>query len=270
MKKIYFLSGLSRSGSTLLGSILNQNPLIHVTPTSPFLDLFCWINDGFKKFNTQYTFDFDNQSNHIYKLVGENYYNLIDASIIIDKHRGWPSNFVPALKFINPDAKAICTIRPNAEIITSFLVLMQKDPDNFVDKNLLSKNIPITNENRALCLWNDYCLEIYQSLILGLTNHRERILLVDYNDLNKNPNLELERIYSFLNLDHFSHIFSDISNTCGEAKDQAWGLRDLHTIRPNLEKVSADPSTFLNNKLIDYFSTFDNLLLATANDSSTL
>ncbi len=38
MKKIYFLSGLPRSGSTVLAAILSQNPSIHATSTSNLLD----------------------------------------------------------------------------------------------------------------------------------------------------------------------------------------------------------------------------------------
>lgn len=260
MKKIFFLSGLSRSGSTLLGSILNQNPMIYVTPTSPFLDLFCWTNDGLQKFNHQYTFNFEEQSNHIFKLLGENYYNLIDKPIIIDKHRGWPRNIEPALKFINNDAKAICTIRPVSEIITSFLVLIDQDPSNFIDKKLLERNIPINIENRALCLWNDYGLEVYESLIYGLSNFRERIHLIKYDDLINNTNNELSNIYDFLRIDSFNHYFDNIINTCEEQKDDAWGLKNLHYIRPKLEKQSINPSKYLNDKLLDYFKTFDNLL----------
>ncbi len=38
MKNIYFLSGLPRSGSTVLAAILSQNPNIHATSTSNLLD----------------------------------------------------------------------------------------------------------------------------------------------------------------------------------------------------------------------------------------
>jgi sulfotransferase len=34
MKKIHFINGMPRSGSTLLCNILAQNPKFHVTPTS--------------------------------------------------------------------------------------------------------------------------------------------------------------------------------------------------------------------------------------------
>jgi hypothetical protein len=37
---MYFLSGLPRSGSTVLAALLNQRNDIHVTPTSGLIDIF--------------------------------------------------------------------------------------------------------------------------------------------------------------------------------------------------------------------------------------
>jgi hypothetical protein len=39
MKKIYFLSGLPRSGSTVLAALLQQHPEMHTTATSGLLDM---------------------------------------------------------------------------------------------------------------------------------------------------------------------------------------------------------------------------------------
>ena len=100
MKQIFFLSGLARSGSTLLGSILSQNPDIHVTPTSPMLDLLCFTNQALNTVEEQYTYDHKTVSDNIYNGLIESFYKNIDKPIIIDKHRGWPKNVVPASQFI--------------------------------------------------------------------------------------------------------------------------------------------------------------------------
>ena len=55
-KKIFFLAGLPRSGSTVLGSILSQHPEIAVTPTSPLLDLLCYTNQAFNEVKQKYTY----------------------------------------------------------------------------------------------------------------------------------------------------------------------------------------------------------------------
>ena len=43
-KKYYFMAGLPRSGSTLLKSIINQNPDVHTEPVSPILELTHYNN----------------------------------------------------------------------------------------------------------------------------------------------------------------------------------------------------------------------------------
>ena len=53
-KRVYFLSGLPRSGSTLLANILAQHPEIYVTPTSGIVDMLVNVrnhwdqNDAFR------------------------------------------------------------------------------------------------------------------------------------------------------------------------------------------------------------------------------
>ena len=55
-KTYFFLSGLPRSGITLLGAILEQNPDIYVGATSPVLEFLV---------------NFDNTFKFAYKSVGE-------------------------------------------------------------------------------------------------------------------------------------------------------------------------------------------------------
>ena len=48
-KRIYFLVGLPRSGSTLLANILAQHPRIHVTPTSGVVDMLVTVRNGWDR-----------------------------------------------------------------------------------------------------------------------------------------------------------------------------------------------------------------------------
>ena len=111
---IYFLSGLPRSGSTLLGSILNQNPEVYVSPTSPLLDLLCLQNEALNRVTQQYTFDVENQSASIYTALPKAYYDSIKKPHIIDKHRAWARNVMPAKLHISENPRVICTNRPVA------------------------------------------------------------------------------------------------------------------------------------------------------------
>lgn len=260
MKQFFFLSGLSRSGSTLLGSLLNQNPEIYVSPTSPLLDLFCETELNLLNFKQNYTFDYDVVSKNIHKNIPYSFYEHIDKKIIIDKHRGWPKNINTAKNIITPNVKVICTYRPVQEVITSFIKLCNKDPDNIVDFRLKENGMQITNDNRALYIWNELTYDVYDSLRYGLKNHRECIHIVNYKNLVKNTQTELDKIYNFLNLPIYQHELQNIKNTCSEQKDEVWGFSGLHDVRPNIEYQSDDPENYLSKDILDYFKKYDEFL----------
>jgi len=254
---VHFLSGLPRSGSTLLGSLLSQNTRIHVTPTSPLLDLLCLTNENLNSLSNNYTYD-RSVDNKLYKSIVNTYYGQFGKPIVIDKHRGWPRNVVPAIECITEHPKIICTYRPISEVITSYLVLIEKQQgNNFVDRDLLSIKQARNTENRAKRLWESYVSDPYNSLVHGLTNHKNNIHLVSYDDLTSRPIETLQKIYDFLHEDYYHHNIHDITNACAEDKDVAWGLAGLHDIRPKLNKISRPPASVLGPYLKSYYDQFN-------------
>lgn len=258
MKTLYFLSGLPRSGSTLLGSILSQHPLIQATPTSPLADLLCWIDDGFSKLDLQYTYDKEAILYNTYSSILANFYNHIEKPYVLDKHRGWCKNVSSIEKFLHQKPKIIATTRSIPEVLASYIILIEKNgTDNFVDAHLRGEGKPITTDNRIECLWRNYVSDPYQSLVYGLTHNPHNILLVDYNDLTQNPEQELNKIYEFLEIESHKHDFSSILNTCAEDKDDAWGIENLHKIRPKLQRTSPPPEEIIGEENVKLYSKFD-------------
>lgn len=260
MKHYYFLSGIARSGSTLLGSILNQNPEVYVSPTSPLLDLYCMTEESLQKLNTQYTFDLPTISPAIHGSLHTSFYSNVKQKYVLDKHRGWPRNIDTIKQIISPNPKVICTHRPIVENVVSFLKLANKDPDNFIDKDLRSRGKALSTHNRAMCIWENYSADPFYSLKHGLDNNREHIHIVKYDDLVSSPQQELDKIYDFLEIDSYkNHYFSNINNTCAE-HDSNWGMKNLHTINPELKKTSDDPLEVLGEELVEYFAKIEKQL----------
>lgn len=258
MNQIHFLAGLPRSGSTLLGSLLAQNPAIHVTPTSPLFPLLVAASDAIKHLDQQHTFDALAVGGRLYRALPEIVHADVKRPIVFDKHRGWPKHIQAIKDYITPDPKIIAPVRPIAEVITSYLVLADKDPNNFIDAHLKRIGGPVgDNEARADLLWREYLKTPYECLMTGLRTHPECILLVDYNQLAARPFHVLERIYDFCELPDYRHDVAHIDNYCAEDKDAAWGMRDLHVIRSVLHRTSPDPLRYLPQAAIDYFSQFD-------------
>jgi len=259
MKTLFFLSGLPRSGSTLLGSILSQHPKLQATPTSPLADLLCWIDEGFSKLDLQYTYDKQQIQYNTYNSILENFYNHIEKPCILDKHRGWCKNVPSIEKFLHQTPKIIATNRRISEVLASYILLIRRnnEADNFVDAHLRREGKEINTDNRIECLWKNYVCDPYESLVYGLTHNRSNIHLVDYNDLIQKPERELNKIYEFLGIEYHSHDFLDILNTCKEEKDHEWGIDNLHQIRSKLQRTSPPPEEVIgeeNTKLYDKFN----------------
>lgn len=259
MNKLFFLSGLPRSGSTLLGSILSQHPEIQVTPTSPLSDLLCLTDENFTKFDVQYTYDKENITKNIYSSILNNFYSHIEKPYVIDKHRAWPRNVFPLKKFLSYTPKIIATNRRISEVVTSYISLIEKNKteNNFVDQMLMSQGKTISIDNRVECLWRDYISDPYQSMVYGLKNYSENIHIVDYNEFIENPQEELNKIYFFLEIDGYSHNFDNIYNWCKEDKDAAWGIEGLHDIRPKLGRTNRPPEEVIgeeNTRMLDNFN----------------
>ena len=122
MKTFYFMSGLPRSGSTLLQNILAQNPKIYSSPTSGLFDLLTSTKLMYSD-SVSFLAQDQKQTIHGYRglLKGAiyGYYGaMTDRSYAIDKHRGWLGEY----KFINeydPNVKMICMVRDLRSIYSS-------------------------------------------------------------------------------------------------------------------------------------------------------
>jgi sulfotransferase len=258
-KFLLFLSGLPRSGSTLLGSILSQHPEIHVTPTSPLSDLLCLIDENFSKLDVQYTYNKSDIVSNTYSSILNNFYNHIEKRYVIDKHRAWPRNVNSLKAFLGKEPKILCTNRRISEIISSYINLIEKNnqANNFVDQHLISIGKEINTDNRVECLWEYYISDPYKSTVFGLTHFKNNIHLINYNDLIDNPENEIEKIYKFLEITPHKHDFKNILNTCAEEKDSAWGLENLHIIRSKLGRTNRPPEEVIgieNTILYDKFN----------------
>ena len=258
MKTLFFMSGLPRSGSTLLGSILSQHPKLQATPTSPLADLLCYINESFSKLDVRYTYDKKNIEYNTYSSILENFYNHIEKPYIIDKHRGWCKNITSIEKFLHQKPKIIATNRRVSEVLSSFILLIQKNKteDNFIDAHLRKQGKEINIDNQVECLWKNYISDPYTGLVYGLTNHRDNIHLIDYNDLINDPKKEINKIYEFLEIESYEHNFLNIENSCVE-EDDMWGLKNLHQIRSSLQKISPPPEEIIGEENAILYDRFN-------------
>lgn len=258
-KTYYFLSGMPRSGSTLLSSILNQNPRIYCGPSTPVLHLMSNAKNLLETDDTYLAFPKEEQKSLIIRSFIRNYYSDIKKPIIIDKNRGWTGAVPMAKEFITDNVKIICTVRDISEILTSFLMLIRKHGVinngklNVIDKDVAFKGLDLTDENRCEFLLSPagICGKSSASIFSGLEKFKENILLVDYNRLVRDPDSTMKDIYKFLGEKYYKHDFNKITNINREKDKEIYGLDNLHHIRSKLEKTSPDPKDILPKSILE-------------------
>ena len=226
MKKIYFLSGLPRSGSTVLAAILSQNPNIHATSTSNLLDtlvgtLRAWADSLTTKAQTDQKKE-EEKIQNVLNNICKTQYDDIDKSIILDKARGWAddTNMRTMSKVLGHKPKIIATVRNVEDCAASFVrVAKPKDLDYFLLKDDLIKHLK----------------ESYQTFEKGYSFAPECFLIVDYDNLMNNPQKELKRVHEFLELPDFEYDLNAIDGTNLQEKDEeVWEVKGLHDVKPKL------------------------------------
>jgi len=254
------MAGLPRSGSTLLSSILNQNPRFYSGPSSPVLGAMYALEENFTS-NELYTgYPKPDQVIELIGSVPHHFYSDVEKPIVFDKNRAWTARVPYIEQYIKQQAKILVPVRRVDEILTSILSMIHRNPFqegqdriNFVDEYLVKTNQPINDYNRCMHLLNPDGI-VYESLNavkLGLEqNMRDKMHFIDYNDMVSNPEQVMEDIYDFLGEEHYEHKFDELSNTHRENDLNTYGLGDMHEVRSKLEKTSTSPESVLPKEII--------------------
>jgi sulfotransferase len=249
MEKIFFQSSLPRSGSTLLQNILAQNPHFYTTPTSGLIELFYRSRGAF---NDSPEFKAQDENTMKKAFVGycrgglEGYFNSItDKRYIVDKSRAWGINY----NFLNtfyPNPKIICMVRDLRDVFASFEKNYRKNPlintgiviNPELKGTTVEKRVDHFANNPPLGLSLDWLIDIISQGI------DKKILFVKYEELLKNPDKELQRIYDYLEVDYFKHDFDNIEQITIE-DDRIHGPFGDHKIRRKLEPLKSDSKNIL-------------------------
>ena len=118
MKHLHFISGLPRAGTTLLASILRQNPAVHASIMSPVGQVVTDAVTAMGEHNEARSFITDVDRDAIAQAIFRAYY-AGSRPHVFDNNRRWLGN-MDLLARLWPDARVIAMVRPVAEIVDSF------------------------------------------------------------------------------------------------------------------------------------------------------
>jgi sulfotransferase len=231
MKSYHFISGLPRSGSTLLSGILKQNPDFYSDISSPVEALAGTSIDLITSTENNFTITEDQRKNLMYGIF-DGYYKHIEKPVIFDSSRSWTkkTNF---LKALFPDTKILCPVRDIVSILNSFEVIASKNP--FHTKALTEHKDNVFARCDGMMNKNDGIIAApWIFLQEGYALHPEMIMLIEYENLCKEPEKTMRKVYEFLNRPYYSHDFENVDYS-NENFDKACNLKDLHTVKRKVE-----------------------------------
>ena len=248
---VHFISGLPRSGSTLLAAILRQNPRFHAGMSSPVGSLFMALQGAMSRRNEAAVFIDEAQKRELLKGIFDNYYYAIHPEkLVFDTNRAWCSK-LPTLARLFPDAKVICCVRHVPWVMDSIERLVRQNA--FELSGIFgyeATNTVYTRVNRLAVSDGlvGFAIDALREAYWG--EHTNRLILVGYEALARSPADTLRLLYDFLGEPWFAHDFDNVEYEASEF-DLALGTPNLHTVRRKVEWI--ERASVLPPELFDRF-----------------
>ncbi len=248
---IHFISGLPRSGSTLLAAILRQNPRFHAMMTSPVGSIYLAMQGALSRKNETSVFIDEGQKRTLLGGVFENYYHAIGAQkTVFDTNRLWCAK-MPQLVQHFPKAKIICCVRHISWIMDSIERLERRNA--FELSGIFGYDAGTTVYSRVsrLALSDGmvgFALDSLREAFYG--GYGDRLALVTYEALCRDPAGTMARLYDFLGEPAFAHDFDNVEYEADEF-DASLGSPGLHTVRRKVAFI--DRPTILPPDLFERF-----------------
>lgn len=231
-KKFHFITGLPRSGSTLLTSILNQNPRFHSSITDPLVLLVKGVVEvsqegpGFK-----YEVPESRRINLINGVI-QSYYQDVDREVIFNTNRAW-SVMTPLIKRVLPESRLIVCVRDINWVLDSFELAHRRNP---LATNTATGGLSGTVYSRTDELMKETGIVGFPYIgikQLITSNERDRALLIEYDDMCKNPEQTMQKVYNFIGEPYYKHDFDNVEAHWDEY-DRDIGTK-LHDVKKKVQ-----------------------------------
>lgn len=243
MRKLVFLCGLPRSGSTLLANLLAQNPEAHATATSGLLDTLrairdiCDSNPFYKAMEPE-----ERKARKLALLRGaaHGYFEHAEGRVCFDKSRGWPTSFEMAAWILGgrENVKAIVCVRDLRDVLASFEKLYRATAESSSTSQERAAYIEHrTALGRAQFIMKPdeplgYSMDVVADAVTR--GWRDNMLFVEYDALCRSPQGMLEKIYAFIGEEPFEHNPENVEQVTRE-DDSIHSFVGLHDIRPEVK-----------------------------------
>ncbi|MBK6998551.1 MAG: sulfotransferase [Rhodoferax sp.] len=230
--KYHFVSGLPRSGSTLLGALLRQNPRFHASMTSPVGYLANALLQEMSSTETAMLLDSAQQPQILRGLFDSFYASQSHCEVVFDTNRLWCSK-LSLLRNLYPDAKVIVCVRDLMWVLDSLERLIRNQPYRYSKLfNSITESATVYSRVEALTQTHGLVGFSWAALKEAFySDQADSLLIVEYEYLAREPEKVLRLIYQFIGEPWNAHAnFENIDFDAPEF-DKVLGLDGMHRVR---------------------------------------
>jgi sulfotransferase len=236
----HFISGLPRSGSTLLTALLRQNPRYAVSLASPVVSMI----EAIQPYTSggEYSLFFNDTTRaNVFRGLFDSYYKetlekMPANPVIFDSNRFW-TGYAPLAAHLFPSSRIVCCVRDIGWIIDSIERLLAKNPlqlsrifANGPRNSILGRAESLMSPEQGL-VGTPY----YKLSEAWFGDQAKRLIVVPYNNLVKEPKRTMQRLYAELGEPQFEHDFQNVEFDDVSEYDGFIGMPGLHTVRKKVE-----------------------------------
>lgn len=250
--------GFPRTCSTVLARILNQNPRIFVSNTSPtpyFIDtLHRKATEWREMLAMEESLGDKAYINFLYSGVKGWYETLTDKPVVISKSKMWAAMFPHTFQF-DANSKYLFLVRDLRDIFCSYETQVWRRPTLF-------ENHQETFENRVHMM-TDVTKPDKLGPWLGRLPHvmetarknPDKFMFIKQEDFVQHPKEHLDEIYDFLLEKNYEHDLDNIPDAPYYEHDSIYQQPISHKVRKKLENIKPRYPDVLTKEQSEYFIT---------------
>lgn len=253
MRSIHFISGLPRSGSTLLAALLRQNPRFYANMSGPVAGMVNAMLGEMSDRNEFSTLISNEQRRRVLHGLFESYYGAeFTAEVIFDTNRMWCAK-LPLLCGLFPNVKMIACVRHVSWVVDSLERAVRNNA--LRPSSIFNFQAGGTVYSRAEGVANGegmvgYAYNALKEAFYG--EHAPHLMLLQYETLVRDPAKAMAAVYDFVGEPLFQHDFNNVQFEADEFDARA-GMPGLHTVGRKV--VAQERATLLPP---DVFRRFEN------------
>jgi sulfotransferase len=253
-KILNFISGMPRSGSTLLANLLNQNPRFWASPTSGLCPLVLRINHIWPEVPELKASSNPQEKMGMIRGMLHGFHTT-ERPVVFSKSRGWVACTEMLRNAMGVEPKILVTIRDIPSILSSCEKLFRKELKSPESVARWGANMETIEGRLAFWTAADQMVGGQYNRIRDcvMRGNRRNMHFVNFEDFCAQPEITMAKVYEFLGEEAFAHDFGNVEQTTHE-KDEEHGFVSLHEIRPKVEPLKKDWKTILGSAAAPYMN----------------